>query len=71
MRWINWLIALLGGYFWLPCPLCGKKFGGHENSGTLMTSYSRGVCVCKKCKAEADRQNTEFWKEGHIIKISD
>jgi hypothetical protein len=18
------------GYFWLPCPLCGQEFGGHE-----------------------------------------
>lgn len=18
------------GYFWLPCPLCGREFGGHE-----------------------------------------
>ena len=18
------------GYFWLPCPLCGESFGGHE-----------------------------------------
>lgn len=18
------------GYFWLPCPLCGEEFGGHE-----------------------------------------
>ncbi len=22
--------AYLGGYFWLPCPLCGEHFGGHE-----------------------------------------
>lgn len=25
-RWIAWLL----GYFWLPCPLCGEEFGGHE-----------------------------------------
>jgi hypothetical protein len=24
------LYAFLGGYFWLPCPLCGNCFGGHE-----------------------------------------
>lgn len=23
-------IARAGGYFWLPCPLCGVDFGGHE-----------------------------------------
>ena len=22
--------ASAGGYFWLPCPLCGLEFGGHE-----------------------------------------
>lgn len=23
-------IARAGGYFWLPCPVCGEEFGGHE-----------------------------------------
>jgi len=22
--------AALLGYFWLPCPICGQHFGGHE-----------------------------------------
>jgi hypothetical protein len=22
--------ARTGGFFWLPCPLCGRHFGGHE-----------------------------------------
>ncbi|HMG62879.1 MAG TPA: hypothetical protein VK599_08025, partial [Streptosporangiaceae bacterium] len=22
--------ANAGGWFWLPCPLCGLEFGGHE-----------------------------------------
>lgn len=26
----NRRIASRGGYFWLPCPLCGQMFGGHE-----------------------------------------
>ena len=25
--------ASLGGYFWLPCPNCGRMFGGHEYGG--------------------------------------
>lgn len=29
-RALNRLLARLGGYFWLPCPLCGQPFGGHE-----------------------------------------
>ena len=24
------LYAEANGYFWLPCPLCGQMFGGHE-----------------------------------------
>ena len=24
------LFAKRHGYFWLPCPLCGEHFGGHE-----------------------------------------
>lgn len=29
-RAANRAYALVGGYFWLPCPLCGQEFGGHE-----------------------------------------
>lgn len=29
-RWLNWLRAKIGGFFWLPCPVCKRKFGGHE-----------------------------------------
>ena len=30
MRILHRLYAAIFGYFWLPCPVCGKKFGGHE-----------------------------------------
>lgn len=29
-RWFNYLYAHLFGYFWLPCPRCGRMFGGYE-----------------------------------------
>lgn len=29
-RWVHRLKASMLGYFWLPCPLCGRMFGGHE-----------------------------------------
>lgn len=29
-RTFNRLRAKLNNYFWLPCPLCGRYFGGHE-----------------------------------------
>jgi hypothetical protein len=32
LRWrrLNHFYAWLHGYFWVPCPLCGRMFGGHE-----------------------------------------
>ena len=30
LRTLNRLFANVFGYFWLPCPLCGQEFGGHE-----------------------------------------
>jgi len=32
-RWIHRLWAFVAGYFWLPCPECGRYFGGHEVRG--------------------------------------
>lgn len=29
-RWIHHAYAALRAFFWIPCPLCGRKFGGHE-----------------------------------------
>jgi hypothetical protein len=29
-RWVHEWWAFTGGYFWLPCPLCGREMGGHE-----------------------------------------
>ena len=59
--WWRWLRARIGGYFWGPCPICGKPYGGHEaNKGDLMTSWSGGVMTCPNCAEEAKRRNREF-----------
>lgn len=29
-RRLNQAYAFLASYFWLPCPICGEMFGGHE-----------------------------------------
>jgi hypothetical protein len=29
-RFLNKVYASIFGYFWIPCPLCGKEFGGQE-----------------------------------------
>lgn len=52
-------IATLGGYFWLPCPVCGENFGGHEwrDYAGLPSSVpnpdSRGLStgICPDCTA--------------------
>ncbi len=63
----NYLYAFVHGYFWLPCPICGENFGGHEWSGgtSLMTSINTGRGVCSNCKEEAKRRNIKFMKENY------
>lgn len=62
-RWIHCVRAFIGGYFWLPCPLCGRNFGGHEKgNGFLMTSWAGGMSTCPKCREEARRRNAEWIK---------
>lgn len=54
-RFLARLVADVGGYFWLPCPACGKHFGGqewHRANGhadsipdpNRETGYSLGIC---------------------------
>jgi len=52
------LYAAIFGYFWLPCPLCGEPFGGHEWEDVDGKSSSihladepvyRGVGICPTC----------------------
>jgi hypothetical protein len=57
-RLLHRLYARWGGYFWLPCPLCGQHFGGHEwrdvdgkvasiptgHPGNALWSESEGIC---------------------------
>ncbi len=55
IRAYHWLRAAIGGYFWLPCPVCGENFGGHELGMTpegwavsVPRGPNGGVCVCSK-----------------------
>ena len=58
-RLLNKVYARLTGRFWLPCPICGQMFGGHEWGGSLKISTRRREGVCLDCKEEADRRNKE------------
>ena len=57
-RFIERIRAFYGGYFWLPCPVCGKMFGGHElrNSGYLIIGR-RHMGVCNDCPELAAKIN--------------
>ena len=58
-RWFNCLYAHLFSYFWSSCPMCGRKFGGHEwfSGNSLYTSYGSGVGVCPRCGKRAEEIN--------------
>lgn len=53
--WHEWY-ARAFGYFWMPCPLCGKHFGGHEwMTKSAMTcsipdsTGSTSTAICPAC----------------------
>jgi len=54
-RTYNRLYAYLHGYFWLPCPLCGQYFGGHEwrdydgKPSSIPTGPFSGRGICPDC----------------------
>lgn len=45
-RWIHKLYAEAMGYFWMPCPVCGRMFGGHEWAATIELAPGKGQGVC-------------------------
>jgi len=61
-RFLNAIVACLGGYFWLPCPICGKNFAGYELIGCIYTSWTTGKGVCWRCSEKAGEKNAEFLK---------
>lgn len=50
----HWL-ATRHGYFWLPCPTCGREFGGHESGDVLHWDEHRGRVSCVQCTRKATR----------------
>ena len=49
LRWLHHIYADLMGYFWLPCPQCGRMFGGHETKGGTKLVNGRLMVTCKLC----------------------
>ena len=70
-RWIHQLYALAMGYFWLPCPICGRYFGGHEwrdPAARIQLTGGRGIGVCDACIPEAKRLSELVYAEETSIK---
>ena len=42
-----------GRYYWLPCCLCLRWYGGHEAEGGLWLDKNNGVSVCEGCRDRA------------------
>lgn len=66
-RWMHKIYAKSMGYYWLPCPLCGKYVGGHEfdfsKNGALIIEPGEAWTTCSGCKEKAERINIS--KFGH------
>lgn len=67
-RFWNRMFAFFNGYFWLSCPLCDKKFGGHEwkSGANIAISYGTGEGVCPDCAEKAKKISEErmkYWLE--------
>ena len=56
-RWWARLLALVTGYYWIPCPICQKKFAGFEDGGCLRLNACIDNHVCPDCTVEAERLN--------------
>ena len=71
-RSLHKLYAHVFGYFWLPCPLCGRMFGGHEwgTGDYVMTSWSSGYGVCSNCHDAAKAYNDEWMKNNPPPELS-
>jgi hypothetical protein len=49
--------AAVHGYYWIPCPLCGRPFGGHEGGDSIpnpfepvsRSGHSQGLTICSQC----------------------
>ena len=59
MRTLNRIYAWLFGYFWLPCPVCGQMFGGHEIANCFTAALvgkdgrAQRVCPDPQCSHDA------------------
>jgi predicted RNA-binding Zn-ribbon protein involved in translation (DUF1610 family) len=57
-RFVQRIKAFSGSYYWLPCPICGEYYGGHEwDGGSLADTNHSGKMVCPDCNEIAREAN--------------
>ena len=57
IEFLECLKAYSGGYFWIPCPNCGRMFGGQEENGetlysTTVSGLGKMTCTDPVCKEQ-------------------
>lgn len=55
LREVHKVWAKANGFFWLPCDLCGREYGGHEIGDTIpdpTRGPGAGMCICPFCTIE-------------------
>lgn len=74
-RFVHRLWAWLRGYFWIPCPICSREFGGHERKGGLLylehPLYTDGtsMLVCRNCGKEALARNKANYGRYYELRL--
>jgi hypothetical protein len=69
------MTAKVVGAFWLPCPSCGREFGGHEwtdvnghaASVPVGESLTRGNAICRDCTANG--VGCRAWAERGVRRL--
>ncbi len=56
-RWLHHFWAWLVGYYWMPCDLCQRPYGGHES---CWATDGNGRCVCPECAVNGKAFTTEI-----------
>jgi hypothetical protein len=59
-RWAHRWWSNLLQYYWLPCPLCGQMFSGHESheAGECCNRYPSGLRdICSACHRARKRRH--------------
>jgi hypothetical protein len=60
------------GYFWLPCPICGFEYGGHESSGSPhMPIKGRESVFQGVCRRHPNAASEFIYVEAHAERVAD